>query len=43
MPVFIYVFVSTADVIMETFNILLIDEQPVMREGLESFLVDYSD
>jgi len=29
--------------IMETLHILLIDEQPVVREGLESFLVDYSD
>ena len=40
------VFTSPASidgVIMETVNILLIDEQPVVREGLDSFLVDYSD
>jgi len=28
---------------MEILNILLIDEQPVVREGLESFLMDYAD
>lgn len=28
---------------MEKLNILLIDEQPVVREGLESFLMDYAD
>ena len=28
---------------MEVLNILLIDEQPVVREGLESFLLDYAD
>ena len=43
MPVFLYLPVSIAGVLMETLNILLIDEQPVVREGLESFLVDYVD
>jgi len=28
---------------MEKLNILLIDEQPVVRKGLESFLMDYAD
>lgn len=28
---------------MEKLQILLVDEQPVVREGLESFLVDYAD
>ena len=28
---------------MEKLNILIIDEQPVVREGLESFLEDYTD
>lgn len=28
---------------MEKLTILLIDEQPVVREGLESFLTDYAD
>ena len=28
---------------MDVLNILLIDEQPVVREGLDSFLMDYAD
>ena len=35
--------ISMAGDIMQKLNILLIDEQPVVSEGLESFLMDHAD